>query len=105
MNGICFSLHMYEFQKHHGMALYEWVLEFAKKNGLEGGSAYRAIAGYGRHGKMHEEHFFELASNVPLQVIFISEKEKIHQFIEKLKLENIPIFYAFSEVDYGILSR
>lgn len=105
MNGVCLSLHMYEFEKHHGMALYEWVLEFAKKNGLEGGSAYRAIAGYGRHGKMHEEHFFELASNVPLQVILIAEKVKIHQFIEKLKLENVPIFYMFSECDYGVLSR
>lgn len=105
MNGVCLSLHTHEFQKHHGMVLYEWILEFAKKNGIEGGSAYRAIAGYGRHGKMYEEHFFELASNVPLQVTLISEKEKIHQFIEKLKLENIHLFYVISEVDYGILSK
>jgi PII-like signaling protein len=54
---------------------------------------------------MHEEHFFELASNVPLQVIFVSEKDKIHQFIEKLKLENIHLFYVISEVDFGILSK
>lgn len=105
MNGVCLSLHMYEFQKHHGIVLHEWLLEFAKKNGIEGGSAYRAIAGYGRHGKMHEEHFFELASNVPLQVIFISEKEKIQRFLEKLKVENIHLFYVISEVNYGILSE
>jgi PII-like signaling protein len=105
MNGVSLSLNMYEFQKHHGMVLYRWILEFAKENGIEGGAAYRAIAGYGRHGKMHEEHFFELASNVPLQVIFVSEKDKIHQFIEKLKLENIHLFYVISEVDFGILSK
>jgi PII-like signaling protein len=105
MNGVCLSLHMYEFQKHQGMVLYEWLLEFAKKNGIEGGSAYRAIAGYGRHGKMHEEHFFELASNVPFQVVFVSEKEKIHQFLEKIKAEDIHLFYVISEVEYGILSK
>jgi PII-like signaling protein len=96
---------MYEFQKHQGMVLYEWLLEFAKKNGIEGGSAYRAIAGYGRHGKMHEEHFFELASNVPFQVVFVSEKEKIYQFLEKIKAEDIHLFYVISEVEYGILSK
>lgn len=105
MNGVCLSLHMYEFQKHHGMVLYEWLLECAKKNGIEGGSVYRSIAGYGHHGKMHEEQFFELASNVPLQVIFISEKKKIDQFLGKLKAENIHLFYVLSEVNYGILSN
>ena len=37
------------------------VLEQAKKQGVRGGSAFRAIAGFGRHGILHEEHFFELA--------------------------------------------
>jgi PII-like signaling protein len=94
---------MYEMQKHHGMALYEWLLEFAKKNGLEGGSVYRAIAGYGHHGKIHEERFFELASNVPVQIIFISEKKTIDKFLEKLKEEKISLFHVMSEVSYGIL--
>jgi PII-like signaling protein len=96
---------MYEFQKHHGMVLHEWLLEFAKKQSIEGGSAYRAIAGYGRQGKLHEEHFFELASNVPLKVQFISDKEKIHQFLEKLKAENIHLFYVMSEASYGLVSK
>ena len=103
MNGVSLSLHMYEMEKHHGMALYEWLLEFARKNDLEGGAVYRAIAGYGHHGKIHEERFFELASNVPIQVVFISEKKKIQQFLEKLKAEKISLFHVMSEVNFGIL--
>jgi len=103
MNGSCLSLHMYEFQKHHGTSLYEWLLEFAKKNGLEGGTVYRSIAGYGHLGQLHEEHFFELASNVPLQVIFISEKEKIQQFLVKLKTEHLHLFHVIYEVNYGVI--
>ncbi|MFT3790053.1 MAG: DUF190 domain-containing protein [Rudaea sp.] len=43
------------------MLLYEWLLERARKLGIHGGSAFRAIAGYGRHGRLHEQQFFELA--------------------------------------------
>jgi len=31
--------------------------------GISGGSAFRAVAGFGRHGKLHEETFFELPVN------------------------------------------
>ena len=62
MKGICLKFYTYELQKHQGVLLFEWLLEFAKKNGIRGGSAFRALAGFGRHGVMHAEHFFELAS-------------------------------------------
>lgn len=105
MKGICLRLHMVEFQKHEGILLYEWLLEFAKKEGLEGAYAFRSIAGYGHEGKMLEEHFFELGSNLPVQVVFVSDGEKIHQFIAKLKNENLELFYTLTEVELGTLSR
>ena len=55
------------------------------------------------YSKIHEERFFELASNVPIQVVFISEKKKIQQFLEKLKAEKISLFHVMSEVNFGIL--
>ena len=39
--------------------------------GVHGGSAFRAIAGFGRHGHMHEETFFELAGELAVKVEFI----------------------------------
>ena len=53
------SFYISEKQHHAGMPLYEWLLEEAKSLGVPGGSAFRAIAGFGRHGKMHEDTFFE----------------------------------------------
>lgn len=47
----------YETRTHHGISVYEWLLERAKKQGIRGGSAFRAMAGFGRHGKLHEQHF------------------------------------------------
>lgn len=62
MKGVCLRFFTYELHKHEGMLMYEWLLEYAKNQGLQGGSVFRAIAGYGKHGLIHEEHFFELAS-------------------------------------------
>ena len=45
-------LTFYVSEKQHlgGMPLYEWLLEEAKAMGVHGGSVFRAIAGFGRHG-------------------------------------------------------
>lgn len=102
MKSVCLRIYTSEFQKHKGMLLFEWLLEFARQKNLQGGSAFRAIAGYGRHGFV-QEHFFELASNVPIEIVFIDEKKKIEQFINELTKEKINSFYITSEVDYGIL--
>lgn len=104
MKGVCLKFYTYESQKHKGMLLYEWLLEFAQKNKIRGGSAFRGVAGYGRHGVLHEEHFFELASDVPIEVVFIlSEMEEI-SFLNLLKEEISGLFYVKAPVEYGILN-
>ncbi len=61
MKGSSLRFYMHENQRHRGAPLHEWLLAEAKQRGIAGGSAFRAIAGFGRHGVMSEQHFFELA--------------------------------------------
>ena len=70
MQGTFLRFYVHENRKHHGLLLYEWLLESAKKAGIHGGSAFRAIAGFGRHGVLHEQHFFELAGELTVVVEF-----------------------------------
>lgn len=104
MKGISLKFYAYEFQKYHGILLYEWLLEFAKKNGIRGGTAFRGIAGFGRHSKLHEEHFFELAANIPIEVNFSLNEEEALRFLELLKKEKLDLFYVKTEVEYGDLN-
>lgn len=104
MKGVFLEFYMSEFQKIHGILAYDWLLELAKKQGISGGSVFRAIAGYGRHG-LHHEHFFELASDVPVSIGFFIQKEQATAFIEKVKSEKIDLFYASTEVDYGVVGE
>src|SRR5436190_18951601 len=76
MKGSLLRFYVHENRKHHHILLYEWLLEHAKKTGVRGGSAFRAIAGFGRHGVLHEEHFFELAGDTTIEIAFaVTEAE------------------------------
>lgn len=94
MNGHFLKLYVTQNAKHDGELLYEWLLEEAKALGVAGGSAFRAIAGYGRHGKLHEEHFFELAGDQPVMVEFFAEEAAIDQLLARLQTEKISLFYV-----------
>jgi PII-like signaling protein len=101
MKGVHLRFYTYENRKHHGLLVYEWLLEQAKTLGIHGGSAFRAIAGFGRHGRMHEQHFFELAGDVPVLVEFIVSEEQAEQFTHLLNSENLHPFYSRLAIEYG----
>jgi PII-like signaling protein len=106
MKGVCLRFYTHEHQKHHtGMLLYEWLLEFAKSNKIHGGSAFRGIAGFGRHGVLHEEHFFELASNVPIELLFIMSEKEADKFLNLLRdTEILDLLYVKTAIEYGALN-
>ena len=99
---VCLKLYVTELQKHNGELLYEWLLERAKALGIPGGSALRAIAGYGRHGTMHEEAFFELAADLPVELEFVVSEEQAQQLLNLLKAEQLKLVYTKMPVDAGI---
>lgn len=104
MNGSYLKFYVHEDRRHHGILLYEWLLEFAKKSGIQGGSAYRAIAGFGRHGILHEDHFFELAGTLPVIVEFVLTDEEADRLLDALKAENLSLFYFRLPLEFGILN-
>jgi uncharacterized protein len=103
MNGTYLRFYVHENRKHHGILLYEWLLEAAKKAGIHGGSAFRAIAGYGRHGILHEQHFFELAGDLTVEVEFVVTEEESAKLIELIGREQIRLFYAKVPCEFGTI--
>lgn len=98
-------LSFYVSEKQHRVdtPLYEWLLEEAKAMGIHGGSAFRAIAGFGRHGKMHEETFFELAGELAVKVEFILDDALADQLLEKVRNEKRNVFYVRHKVETGVI--
>ena len=100
--GTYLKFYVHENRNHDHKLVYQWLLEQAKILGIQGGSAYKAIAGFGRHGEMHEDHFFELAGDMPVEVVFALSDEEADQLLDKIRSENLSVFYIRMPVEYGL---
>ena len=100
---LCFYCHLRA--KHDGMLLSEWLLEQAKQHGLGGGSVFRAIAGFGRHGVLHEEQFFELADDLPIKVEFLLREDQAELLLQLVRAAGVDATYAYSPASFAVLSK
>ena len=91
-NAVALRFYVHQPRKHGKELLYEWLLARAKDLGIHGGSAFFATAGYGRHGVMHEQRFFELPEMLPVMVEFIVSPEESEQLLELARSGKIHAF-------------
>jgi PII-like signaling protein len=103
MNNVYLKFYVTEKQRHKGDLLHEWLLTEAKKLGVPGGSAFRAIAGFGRHGNLHEDTFFELAGEMPVQVEFVLDAQHADKLLEVMRGHKLNLFYVRYPVESGAL--
>jgi uncharacterized protein len=98
---LCFYAHVRA--RHDGKLLSEWLLDLAKRTGIGGGSVFRATAGFGRHGVLHEEAFFELADNLPVKVEFLLRAEQAEALLARVREADVHVVYATSAISFGVL--
>jgi len=101
MNNLTF--YVAEKQNHAGVLFYEWLLKEARELGVHGGSVFRAIAGFGRHGRLNEETFFELAGELAVKVEFILDDKLADQLLQRVKAQSVQVFYTRHPLEAGIL--
>ena len=101
MIGVHLRLYTYENRKHRGTLVYEWLLDRARQLGIHGGSAFKAMAGYGRHGRLHEQHFFELAGDIPVVVEFILSEAQAEELLGLIRAEELHLFYARMQAEFA----
>jgi PII-like signaling protein len=105
MKGYSLRFYMHENQRHRGVPLYEWLLSHAKERHIAGGSAFRAIAGYGRHGVMSEQRFFELAGQQTVLVEFIVSEAEADELLRLAREDGAPLFYARFAAEFGLVNE
>ena len=103
MQAIYLKFYLTEKQRHGEHLMYEWLLDHAKLIGLPGGSVFRSIAGFGRHGSLHAETFIELAGELPVQVEFILSRQQAEEFLATLRAYELNIRYVSYPVTTGVV--
>ena len=104
MQGSFLRFYVHEDQRHHRRLVWEWLLEQANSLGIRGGSAFRAMAGFGRHRVLHESTFFELAGTLTVEVEFIVTETEAQQLLERVRAEGIRLFYACIPATFGVIN-
>jgi len=102
MDGSFLRFYVHEHDRLHGQLAWEWLLRQANELGIRGGSAFRAMAGFGRHRVLHEDRFFELAGTVTVEVEFIVTDDEARQLLELVNREGLRSFYARTPAHFGI---
>jgi uncharacterized protein len=92
MNAVALRFYVHKPRKHGSQLLFEWLLEQAKAIGIHGGSAFFSAAGYGRHGVIHEQRFFELPEVLPVVVEFIVQPDEAEKLLELVRSEKVHAF-------------
>ena len=103
MEGSILRFYVHENDRVHHRVVWEWLLEQANSLGLRGGSAFRAMAGFGRRHVLHEERFFELAGTLTIEVEFIVTEDEAQLLFELVRRENLSLFYAQIPARFGVI--
>ncbi len=101
MNAVCLQVFVSEASRHHGKLTYEWLLDAAQGVGIGGGSAFRAVAGFGRHGR-HDASFFELAGDLPVVVEFFVEEAMAERLLKVVAEAGLKLVYAKLPAEIGV---
>ena len=104
MDGSLLRFYVHEDHRHHGCLVWEWLLEQANKLGIRGGSAFKAMAGFGRHHMVHEARYFELAGTLTVEVEFIVNDAEVRELLDLLHREKVRLFYAHIPARFGVIN-
>lgn len=104
MQGSFLRFYVHENQRQQHRLVWEWLLEQANALGIRGGSAFRAMAGFGRHRVLHESTFFELAGSLTVEVEFIVTDEEAQKLLRLLHDQGVRLFYACVPALFGVIN-
>jgi uncharacterized protein len=100
---VLLRFYIHENHRLHGKPLWEWLLQSANELGVMGGSAFRAMAGFGAHRVLHEDRFFELQGSLTVEVEFVATEADARQLIHLVSQEKVRAVYAMIPATFGVI--
>ena len=101
MDMLCIRFYVEEGMRFEHRPIGDWLFAQAQQLGISGGTAFRAAAGFGRHG-LHEDHFFELAGKLPEAVEFFAASSVIEALVARVGAAGLRLLYITYPVRTGV---
>ena len=104
MEGSYLRPYVPETQRLHGVLFWESLPRTANAMGIGGGTAFHAMAGFGRHHVLHEDRFFELGGSRIVEVEFIVTPDERRKLLDRIAAEKVRLFFADIPARFGVLN-
>ncbi len=78
-NAVLLRIMIGESDKYDGKSLYQYLVEYLRKNHFAGATVLRGISGFGKASKIHTSDLLELSSDLPIVVEIVDSEEKISE--------------------------
>ena len=105
VTGSLLRFYVHAAHRHGGMLVWEWLLKHAADIGVRGASAFRAIAGFGRHHVLHEQPtYFDLRSSVTVEIDFFVSDREARALIELVHKARLRIFFAQMSTQFTVIN-
>ncbi len=82
--GLCLRIFIHEALRHHGLYLYEAIVEHARREGMAGATVFRGMEGYGLHRHLHTARLLDVSDDLPIIVEIVDTIERIRAFLPTL---------------------
>lgn len=102
MKGYQLEFFMEQNKRHGHQALFDWLVETARAQGISGCTVFMGAMGYGQHRRIHSARFFELADQ-PVEVTMVVTEEEADRLFALLLEEKVHMFYVKLPVEFGTL--
>jgi uncharacterized protein len=70
-----------ENDKFEGRALYQVIVEEARRLGLAGATVVRGVLGFGAHSRVHTSKILRLSEQLPMIIEIVDQADKIASFL------------------------
>ena len=74
-----------ETDRHCGHALYDWIIQQARAQGLAGATALRGIEGFGARNRLRTVKIEVLSFDRPVVVEIVDSEQKINAFLPTIE--------------------
>jgi len=73
-----------ESDKHAGRALYEVIVEEARRRGMAGATVLHGILGFGARSRVHKAGILRLSEDLPVVIEIVDRTDRIEAFLPVL---------------------
>lgn len=101
MNGYQLSFFTQQDRRHGNLSLAQWLLEEARRIGINGATLIAGVEGFGHDRKIRSAHFFEL-SDQPIEVTMAVSSTDAARLFARLQEEKVNIFYVKAPIEFGM---